>query len=183
MNLVYGGGTAGIMGEIAKTLVLLSGKDAVHGIIPEALLKYERKYGETGIGESAQAVIDENTYGRTTVVEDMHTRKQLMAREVIEGGAGGGFVALTGGFGTMEELMEVVTWNQLGIHERGVVVFNVNGYYDGLIQWVNTAVKQGFISKRNGGILVEAKTAGDVVQSLQNYQNSADRFDLDWSKK
>jgi uncharacterized protein (TIGR00730 family) len=171
------------MGEIAKTLVSLSGKDAVHGIIPEALLKYERKYGENGVGDVAQSAIDENIYGRTTVVPDMHTRKQLMAREVIEGGANGGFVALTGGFGTMEELMEVVTWNQLGIHGRGVVVFNVNGYYDGLFQWVNTAVDKGFISKHNSGIMVEAKTADGVVHALKHYQNSADRFDLDWTKK
>lgn len=171
------------MGEIAKTLVSLSGKDSVHGIIPEALLKYERNYGANGIDASVAEAIDEETYGRTTVVKDMHTRKQLMAKEAIDSGPGGGFVALSGGFGTMEELMEVVTWNQLGIHESGIVVFNVDGYYDGLLQWVNTAVDRGFISQKNSGILAEARTGEQVVEALANYKKSADRFDLDWTEK
>lgn len=113
------------MGELAKTLVSLSGPSAVHGIIPEALLRYERNHTE---GKPISETIDENTFGRTTVVADMHTRKHMMAQEVINGGEGGGFVALSGGYGTLEELMEVVTWNQLGIHARGVVVYNVEGY-------------------------------------------------------
>lgn len=183
ISLVYGGGTDGVMGELAKTLVSLSGKDAVHGVIPEALLKYERKYGAEGIDAAAQAQLDENTYGRTTVVKDMHTRKQMMAREAIESGPGGGFVALTGGYGTMEELMEVVTWNQLGIHARGIVVFNVDGYYDGLLQWVRTAVSKGFISQSNAGIMAEGRTAEEVVDALKNYKNSADRFKLKWGEE
>jgi len=122
-------------------------------------------------------------YGRTTVVPDMHTRKQMMAKVVISGGAGGGFVALSGGYGTLEELMEVTTWNQLGIHDKGVVVFNVQGYWDGLISWVRTAVKQGFIASSNADILVEALTASDVVSCLKNYKNAEGRFDLDWTKE
>lgn len=171
------------MGELAKTLVSLSGKDAVHGVIPEALLKYERKYGEDGAQRSVQELIDENTYGRTTVVKDMHSRKQMMARMAIESGLGGGFVALSGGYGTLEELMEVVTWNQLGIHEKAIVVFNVNGYWDGLLQWVNTAVQSGFISQSNSSIMAEARTAEDVVQALKSYEKSSGRFDLDWAEK
>ncbi|KAI7269843.1 general substrate transporter, partial [Hortaea werneckii] len=143
ISLVYGGGTVGIMGEVAKTLVSLSGPEAVHGVIPEALIRYERNYNEDGSTNAVvdpQKVIDEKTYGRTTVVKDMHTRKQMMAREVIEGGVGGGFIALSGGYGTLEELMEVVTWNQLGIHGMPVVVYNVEGYWDGLMQWVRKAL-------------------------------------------
>ena len=71
------------MGELASTLVSLSGTEAVHGIIPEALLRYERNYEP---GQEASEVIDESKYGRTTVVKDMHTRKQMMAQEVIDGG-------------------------------------------------------------------------------------------------
>ncbi|KAF2108881.1 hypothetical protein BDV96DRAFT_586844 [Lophiotrema nucula] len=160
MHLVYGGGTVGMMGELAKTLVSLSGPEAVHGIMPETLMKLERNFG------------DEKTFGRLTIVADMHTRKQMMAREVIKGGPGGGFVALSGGYGTLEELMEAVTWNQLGIHERGVVVFNVDGYWDGLLQWVDKAVESGFIAKSNRSIMVEAKEADDVVAELKGYQNS-----------
>jgi len=106
------------MGEIAKTLVSLSGPGSVHGIIPKALLRYERSYIEDEAGEGKEVdprkTIDEETYGRTTVVRDMHTRKQMMAQEVSDGGAGGGFVSLSGGYGTLEETMEMVTWNQLG---------------------------------------------------------------------
>lgn len=175
ISLVYGGGTVGLMGEVAKTLVALSGPDSVHGIIPEPLVKWEQ--------ESPRDLNEKDEYGRTTVVPDMHTRKQLMAKEVIEGGPGSGFVALSGGYGTLEELMEVITWNQLGIHSRGVVVFNVEGYYDGLIQWVRTAVSSGFIAPGNGGILVEALDAEEVVKQLQEYKVAEGRFKLDWSQK
>ncbi|KAK4505038.1 hypothetical protein PRZ48_003001 [Zasmidium cellare] len=181
INLVYGGGTVGVMGELAKTLVSLSGPSAVHGVIPEALLVYERNGREKGT--SVAVDIDENVYGRTTVVKDMHSRKQLMAREVIDSGPGGGFVALSGGYGTLEELMEVVTWNQLGIHARGVVVFNVEGYYDGLLNWVKTAVSSGFVSETNARIMVEAKSGEEVVEALRGYQNAEGRFKLQWGER
>ncbi|KAI7103480.1 general substrate transporter [Hortaea werneckii] len=186
ISLVYGGGTVGIMGEVAKTLVSLSGPEAVHGVIPEALIRYERNYNEDGSTKAVvdpQKIIDEKTYGRTTVVKDMHTRKQMMAREVIEGGAGGGFIALSGGYGTLEELMEVVTWNQLGIHGMPVVVYNVEGYWDGLMQWVRKAVSAGFVGEGNKGIMVEAREAEDVVAALKSYQNAEGRFKLDWGAK
>ncbi|KAF7187213.1 Bifunctional cytokinin biosynthesis protein [Pseudocercospora fuligena] len=181
IHLVYGGGTVGIMGEVARTLVSLSGPQAVHGVIPEALLRYERN-GRDKNGE-VKVEIDENVYGRTTVVKDMHTRKQLMAKEVIESGPGGGFVALSGGYGTLEELMEVITWNQLGIHERGIVVYNIEGYWDGLLAWVKKSVEEGFVSKKNEEIMVEAKTAGEVVDRLKNYTKAEGRFGLDWENK
>ena len=168
------------MGEIARTLVSLSGVEAVLGIIPEALIKYEQ---EGASATDAKNTIDEKVYGRTTVVPDMHTRKQLMAKKVMEGGPGSGFVALSGGFGTLEELMEVITWNQLGIHSKGVVVFNVEGYYNGLLQWVRTAVSAGFIAPGNAGILVEALCADEVVNQLRDYKVSEDRMKLDWDQK
>jgi uncharacterized protein (TIGR00730 family) len=106
----------------------------------------------------------------------------MMARKVIESGSGGGFVALTGGYGTLEELMEVVTWNQLGIHNRGVVLYNVEGYWDGIISWVKTAVSSGFVGKSNGNILAEARTGEEVVECLRNYRNSEGRFKLKWDQ-
>ncbi|KAI5367701.1 Putative LOG family protein [Septoria linicola] len=183
ISLVYGGGTVGIMGEVAKTLVSLSGPSAVHGIIPEALLKYERKGRENGDESTPEKLIDENVYGRTTVVKDMHTRKQMMAREVMDSGPGGGFVALSGGYGTLEELMEVVTWNQLGIHARGIVVYNVEGYWTGLLQWVKKSVEEGFVGKTNANIMVEATTSEEVVERLRDYQNAEGRFKLNWGEK
>lgn len=172
IHLVYGGGTGpGLMGEIARTLVALSGPDAVHGVIPEPLIDRE------------QEGIDEDIYGRVTVVPDMHTRKQLMAKKVIEGGPGSGFVALSGGYGTLEELFEVITWNQLGIHDKGIVLFNIEGYYDGLISWVQTAVSSGFIAPGNAGILVEALEAEEVIIQLKEYRVAEGRFNLDWGQK
>ncbi|EMF15504.1 uncharacterized protein SEPMUDRAFT_161672 [Sphaerulina musiva SO2202] len=183
ISLVYGGGTVGVMGELAKTLVSLSGPSSVHGIIPEALLKYERKGRENGDADTPDKIIDENVYGRTTVVKDMHQRKQMMAREVMHSGVGGGFVALSGGYGTLEELMEVVTWNQLGIHARGIVIYNVEGYWDGLLQWITKSIEQGFVAQTNANIMVEATTSEDVVKRLRDYRNAEGRFNLNWGEE
>src|ERR1700733_2092406 len=101
------------MGELAKTLVSLAGPDSVHGIIPEALVKYERDATYQTLNGDNVHVPSQGVYGRTTVVKDMHSRKQLMAQEVFAGGPGSGFIALSGGFGTLEELLETATWNQL----------------------------------------------------------------------
>ncbi|KAK8179452.1 hypothetical protein BC567DRAFT_159831 [Phyllosticta citribraziliensis] len=181
MRLVYGGGTVGLMGEVARTLVSLSGPSAVHGIIPAALEALDNGLPPSASGP--RNVINEQLYGRTTVVKDMHTRKQMMAQEVIRGGPGGGFVALSGGFGTAEELMEVITWNQLGIHNRGIVVFNVDGYWDGLITWVKNAVSSGFIAPTNAGIMVEALDSEEVIQCLKEYKIAEGRFKLNWGEE
>jgi uncharacterized protein (TIGR00730 family) len=162
-----------------RTLVSLSGPSSVHGIIPLPLIKHEQHTSDSPTGHS----INETIYGRTTIVPDMHTRKSLMAREVIDGGPGGGFVALSGGYGTFEELMEVTTWNQLGIHSMPVVVYNVEGYWTGLIEWVKGAVSSGFISPGNAGILVEARSAEEVMRCLGEYQNAPGRFDLSWEEQ
>lgn len=79
--------------------------------------------------------------------------------------------------------MEVVTWNQLGIHDKGIVVYNVDGYWDGLMQWVRTAVEGGFIAESNKNIIVEAKTAEDVIAGLKGYRNAEGRFQLSWGEE
>jgi uncharacterized protein (TIGR00730 family) len=176
------------MGEVAKTLVALSGPDAVHGIIPEALVRYERDptytskqlHGDEG---THMAVPEEAVFGRTTIVKDMHTRKRLMAQEVIEGGPGSGFVALSGGYGTLEELFETATWNQLGIHEKGICVLNINGFYDGILAWINKSVEEGFIHGENKFILAEAKTAEDAITALREYKVSEAVYKLSWGKE
>jgi len=184
ISLVYGGGTVGIMGEVARTLVSLSGPTSVHGIIPAPLVKYERGPDSESDEISLNGTLPEyEVYGRTTVVKDMHTRKQLMAKEVIEGAEGSGFVALSGGYGTLEELMEIVTWNQLGIHGRGIVVFNVEGYWDGLLDWIRASVKAGFVSEGNQGIIKEAKSAAEVVTCLRDYEAAKGRFKLEWGNE
>ena len=189
------------MGEIAKTLVALSGPKSVHGVIPRALVKISTKGSngsngatpnENGAGKAAERVVSESVeedgipeseYGVTTIVPDMHTRKRLMAEKVLEGGPGSGFVSLAGGFGTIEEVMEMTTWNQLGIHKVGVVLLNVNGYWDGLLGWVRNAVNEGFISAENGRILAEAKDPREVWGKLLEYQVSSERMQLNWGEE
>lgn len=172
IKLVYGGGTTGMMGEIARTLVSLSGSDSVHGIIPKTLQKKEQEGGS----------IDEQKFGRLTVVPNMHTRKDMMAKEVAKGGPGSGFIALTGGYGTLEELMEMTTWNQLGIHPLGVCVYNVEGYWNGILEWIKSAVNDGFIAPGSAGIVKEALSAEEAVQVLREYTVAEGRLNLDWSQ-
>lgn len=161
------------MGALARTLVSLSGPDSVHGIIPAALLAYE----------ASNTSPDSSLYGRTTIVQTMHERKSLMAELVKQGGPGSGFIALSGGYGTLEELMEMVTWNQLGIHDRGVVVCNVEGYWDGLMGWIGKAVEGGFVTGGNRGILMEAGSAEEAVGCLKRYRVGGERMGLDWGDK
>lgn len=150
------------MGDIAKAVGTRGGY--VHGIIPRALI--EREQG--------QVIPDPKIYGKTTLVDDMHTRKRLMGR------SSDAFVALPGGYGTAEELFEVITWNQLGIHSLPVVIFNINGFYDGLIDWINKAVESGFISKGNRDIIVIASTPEEVIEKIENYQVAEGRLNLNW---
>jgi uncharacterized protein (TIGR00730 family) len=180
IKLVYGGGTVGLMGEVARTLVSLSGPSAVHGIIPSALVRLEANHDPTSTSAHS---IDAAVYGHTTIVPDMHTRKQLMAKEVIGGGPGGGFVALSGGYGTFEELMEVTTWNQLGIHNMPVIVLNIDNYWTGLIDWVKNAVTSGFVSPGTAGIVVEALSPEEVIKCLNEYQSAPGRFNLTWDQQ
>ncbi|KAF4438078.1 lysine decarboxylase [Fusarium acutatum] len=175
IKLVYGGGTTGVMGAIASTLVELSGPNAVHGIIPEALLKYEAK--ELGRHPKDPAYA---RYGKQTVVKDMHTRKRLMIQEVIDGGEGSGFVGLSGGYGTLEELFEVITWHQLGIHDRGICLLNTGGFFDGLVNWLGNVVQEGFIGLGDAAILGIASTAEGVVKCLDHKPGFSRKGELEW---
>jgi uncharacterized protein (TIGR00730 family) len=185
--LVYGGGTVGLMGEIAKTLVSLSGPESVHGIIPEALVRYERDptYTSTKVDENGTKlhIPEEKLFGKTTVVKDMHTRKQMMAQEVLAGGPGSGFITLSGGYGTIEELMETCTWNQLGIHDKGICLLNINGFYDGILAWIDRSAKEGFMKAENRDILVSATTAEDAIKALREYKVSPARYKLQWGNQ
>jgi len=172
-SVVYGAGTTGIMGEVARNLVALSGPHSVHGIIPEALMSVER----TRTPLTANRDDRNAAYGRLTVVNDMHTRKAMMAEEA------GAFVALPGGFGTMEELMEIITWNYLGIHDKPIVLFNVDGYYDDLMKWVKNAVEEEFVDRGNKDIVVEAKTAEEVIEKIKGYKTGTQRHKLDWNMR
>ncbi|KAI1017282.1 hypothetical protein LB505_002026 [Fusarium chuoi] len=172
-RLVYGGGTTGIMGAIASTLVQLSGPSAVQGIIPVALAKYEERL--------TNKRADPSMFGNRTVVKDMHTRKRLMIETVISGAPGSGFVALSGGYGTLEELLETTTWYQLGIHQCGICVFDVCGFYKGLMDWVRQAAQAGFVGTEDATILRVATTAEDVIGCLSSNDHRYSRMgELEW---
>lgn len=132
-TLVYGGGRVGLMGTVADA-ALAAGARAI-GVIPEALM--QREVGHRGLSE-------------LHVVRTMHERKQLMAERADA------FVALPGGIGTLEELYEVWSWQQLGYHDKPVALLNVAGYYDALLQFQRDAHRRGFVSdSQHAALLVD----------------------------
>jgi uncharacterized protein (TIGR00730 family) len=161
-GLVYGGGTTGLMGEVAKSVAGLGGR--VLGIIPKALI-FKEQSGSTP---------DEATYGKTQIVGDMHTRKRLMGQQ------SDAFVALPGGYGTAEELFEVITWNQLGIHSNPIIILNIGGFYDGLIGWIDRAVEEKFISSGNKTIVVAVQTPEEAIEAIKSYKVAPGRWKLNW---
>jgi uncharacterized protein (TIGR00730 family) len=125
---------------------------------------------------------DPTIYGHTTVVKDMHTRKRMMAEEVFSGGPGSGFIALSGGFGTVEEVLETVTWAQLWFHDRGVCLLNINEFFDGILDFVCRANAEGFIRGSNTRILCSVSTAEAAVEALLRYKVPDSVLRNGWSK-
>ncbi|HWY24204.1 MAG TPA: TIGR00730 family Rossman fold protein [Nevskia sp.] len=124
-TLVYGGSNAGLMGMVADAALAAGGR--VIGVIPDGL--FEREVAHLGLTE-------------LHVVRSMHERKALM-NELAEG-----FVALPGGIGTLDELVEMYTWNQLGIHRKPCALLNIDGYYDSLLAFLRHAADQGLLQRR-----------------------------------
>ncbi|KAL6614648.1 hypothetical protein ACP70R_036918 [Stipagrostis hirtigluma subsp. patula] len=149
IDLVYGGGSVGLMGLIAQTV--LDGGCRVLGVIPRALMPLE---------------ISGASVGEVKVVTDMHERKAEMARQ------SDAFIALPGGYGTMEELLEMITWSQLGIHDKPVGLLNVDGYYDPLLALFDKGAAEGFIKQDCRDIIVSAPTAHDLLNKMEHYTRS-----------
>jgi uncharacterized protein (TIGR00730 family) len=182
-GLVYGGGTTGLMGVVAKSCHDNDGY--VHGIIPSALVSKERKGDVDTLNEELKKSVDNHTgvtpisdvYGKTSIVPDMHTRKQLMGEEADA------FIALPGGYGTLEEVMEVITWSQLGIHSKPVIFFNIDGFFDDLLKFLKSASEKGFISEKNGDIIKVGSTTEEVLQLIEEYVAPEGRFNLKWDAR
>ncbi|MFM9972916.1 MAG: TIGR00730 family Rossman fold protein [Burkholderiales bacterium] len=143
IQLVYGGGNLGLMGKVADSCMAAGGE--VIGIIPKHLL--DREHGHRHIS-------------RLEVVSSMHERKARMAE------LANGFVALPGGIGTLEELFEVLTWAQLGIHGKPVALINVANYFDPLLALLDHAVAEGFFASRHRRLLISADRPQEVLQFL-----------------
>lgn len=104
----------------------------------------------------------------------------MMTIEVMNGGPGSGFIAMPGGFGTLEELCEIITWNQLGIHDRGVVLLNVRGFWDPFMNMIDSCVESGFIREGARDIFLVAKTAEEAIELLKTYKPAPGRLNLTW---
>ena len=155
-GLVYGGGNVGLMGMIADAVLDRGGH--VTGVIPDALVSQE--VAHRGLSE-------------LRVVQSMHERKATMA-ELSDG-----FIAMPGGIGTMEEFFEVLSWAQLGLHDKPCGLLNIGGYYDHLIRFMNHAVDQEFLKPKHRALLIVEE---EPTQLLDRFEpiiaaNGAKRFE------
>ncbi len=147
LGLVYGGASIGVMGAIADA-VLESGGEAI-GIIPEALAVKE---------------VAHQHLTRQHVVSSMHERKAMMA-ELSDG-----FIAMPGGWGTIEELFEILTWAQLGFHEKPCGLLNVHGYFDGLFAFLEHAVEEQFVKPEYRPMLIMEDSPEDLLERFDRYR-------------
>lgn len=143
IGAVFGGGHVGLMGLLADELMGLGGE--VIGVIPRKLM--EREIGHQGLT-------------KLHVVETMHERKALMAS------LSHGFVALPGGIGTLEEIIEVFTWQQIGYHEKPCGFLNTQGYYDRLFQFIDHTVAEGFLSSTQRDRLMVSDEPAELIQRM-----------------
>jgi uncharacterized protein (TIGR00730 family) len=147
LGLVYGGGNIGLMGALADA-TLAAGGEAI-GVIPQALVAKE--VAHRGLTE-------------LRVVETMHERKALMAS------LADAFLALPGGYGTLEEFIEAVTWSQLGIHRKPCGLLNVEGYFDPLLEFFDRAVAERFFRPENRALVLSGAAAAALIDDLLSYE-------------
>ncbi|KAL8529143.1 hypothetical protein ACS0TY_006559 [Phlomoides rotata] len=168
MDLVYGGGSVGLMGLVSQTVY--DGGCNVFGVIPTALVPVEvscHLIRYTCFSYALELNFDDllqisgHAVGDVMVVSDMHERKAEMARRADA------FIALPGGYGTMEELLEMITWSQLGIHNKPVGLLNVDGYYDCLLGIFDKGVDEGFIKHPARNIVISARTARELIEKME----------------
>ena len=144
IELVYGGGHVGLMGVVADAALANGGR--VTGVITQSLL-----YAEVGHGNVTELI----------TVETMHERKLLMSERADA------FVMLPGGYGTLDEFFEAVTWTQLGIHTKPCTVLDPTGYYDGLMEFVDKSVDAGFVSAKNRALITRFASVDELLGALQ----------------
>ncbi|SDR98522.1 TIGR00730 family Rossman fold protein [Gramella sp. MAR_2010_147] len=147
IRLVYGGSKLGLMGQVARGVMDHGGKTT--GVIPDFLKTKE--------------VVHEDL-DKLITTQNMHERKMTI-NELSDA-----FLALPGGFGTFEELFEIVTWAQLGLHRKPIGLLNINGFYDDLIKMLNTMTSNGFLKKDNLEILLVADNFEDLLDEMRNFE-------------
>ena len=149
-GLVYGGASIGLMGQVADAMISHGG-EAV-GVIPEFMLDYE---------------IAHHQLTELHVVQTMHERKALMAERASA------FVALPGGLGTFEEILEVATWGQLNQHQKPMMIYNVNGFYDALITQLDHAVEESFLPPQHRAKVIVCNHAEQIYSAIANLGSPA----------
>jgi uncharacterized protein (TIGR00730 family) len=147
LGLVYGGARIGLMGVVADAALAAHGK--VTGVIPAALAAKELAHG--GLTE-------------LRVVASMHERKATMA-DLADG-----FIALPGGWGTVEELFEILTWGQLSLHRKPCGLLNAQGYFDRLLSFVEHAVEEGFVRREHGAMIQVSDSPGTLLDLMARYE-------------
>ena len=147
-TLVYGGGSIGLMGTVADSCLNIGGQ--VIGIIPEYLNKLE---------------VGHKNLTRLLIVKDMFERKSKMEK------LSDGFFILPGGVGTLDELFEMITLAQLKQHIKPVIIFNINKFYDPLIQQIQNCIKEGFIHKEHLDLFIVADSASKAFQKFDSFNN------------
>jgi uncharacterized protein (TIGR00730 family) len=152
IELVYGGGNVGLMGIVANACLDAGGR--VIGVIPESLVGREVE------GEA----VEHAGVTRLEIVDSMHTRKARMA-ELADG-----FIALPGGFGTFEELFEILTWAQLGFHQKPIGLLDMENYFAPLLALCDRAVSEGFLRADNRGLLLVESEPSALLQRLREYR-------------
>lgn len=145
IEIVYGAGNVGLMGVLANEALSLGGK--VHGVIPQFLMDME---------------VGHNGLTSLQVVKDMHIRKQVMVN------MSEGFIAMPGGYGTFDEIFEVLTWGQLNLHLFPVGFYNINGYYDKLFEFLKHSVDQGFIKSMYLESIVVSDNPKKLISAMKN---------------
>ena len=151
ISLVFGGGRVGIMGLIADAMLVRGGRAI--GVIPQFLM--DKEVGHTGLTE-------------LIITENMHQRKQKMA-DISDG-----IITMPGGFGTMEEFFEVLTWLQLGLHNNPIGLLNVGGFYDPLLLQMDRMVDQKFLKPINRELVLSHDNPGSLVALMENYNSIPD---------
>lgn len=146
LELVYGGADKGIMGVIANAVLERGGK--VHGVIPQMLCDME--IAHEGLTE-------------LHVVSSMHARKTMMAA------LSDGFIAMPGGFGTLEEIIEIITWGQLHFHDKPCGLLNVDGFFDPLLGYLDHATSEGFLRPANRRMLLSDNDAAALINRFERY--------------
>ncbi|MGI9249208.1 MAG: TIGR00730 family Rossman fold protein [Woeseiaceae bacterium] len=146
LELVYGGADIGIMGIVADAVLERGGK--VHGVIPKMLC--DKEIAHQGLTE-------------LHVVSSMHERKTMMAA------LSDGFIAMPGGFGTLEEIIEIITWGQLRFHDKPCGLLNVGSYFDHLLSYLDHASAEGFLRRENRQMLLCDNDAAGLVQQFERY--------------